>query len=173
MIYSSGSFADSSSNGNSNGNGSSGSGSADAYEDQESVIRRQQRTSDEQPRKQQKLEGSNNQAQYSDYQSDEADSINQPKQQQQQPSSDSGYTSQTCSSRSSSQRPQWNHRSNQIMRGMLPVEFVHHIPPPPPIEVRPESAVAKKGTPNKDQADRQISISNRRRSPRINKSRST
>lgn len=41
-------------------------------------------------------------------------------------SSDSGYTSQTYynSHDKSSQTLQWSNRSNQIMRGLLPVEFV-------------------------------------------------
>ncbi|KAI8359984.1 hypothetical protein BD560DRAFT_405106 [Blakeslea trispora] len=47
------------------------------------------------------------------------------------PSSDSGYTSQSYyNSNSNDKSPnQWNYRSSQIMRGMLPVEFVHHTVP--------------------------------------------
>lgn len=65
----------------------------------------------------------------------------QKQQQQQQQSSDSGYTSQsycnanavspldkTAASPTSGNQPQWNYRSNQIMRGILPVEFVHTTP---------------------------------------------
>lgn len=196
---SSGSLADSSSNGNSNGNGSSDNGSSDTYGDQESFIRRQQRTLDDQtrlPEQQQQQQDEqlmvelNPQVQVQhyniDYQSDgmsgENDSSTQLKpisQEQQQPSSDSGYTSQTYynGNKSPSQRPQWNNRSNQIMRGMLPVEFVHHIPPSS-AEQRPESTLKEPSTADidkdkEDQADRQMSIGNKRRSPRINKSRST
>lgn len=46
--------------------------------------------------------------------------------QQPQQSSDSGYNSQSYynSNVENPQSPQWNYRSNQIMRGMLPVEFI-------------------------------------------------
>ncbi|KAK4510972.1 uncharacterized protein ATC70_012176 [Mucor velutinosus] len=45
---------------------------------------------------------------------------------QQQTSSDSGYASQSFYNANADKMPssQWNHRSSQIMRGMLPVEFV-------------------------------------------------
>ena len=121
----SGSIADSSSNGNSNSSGSSGSGFADAYGDKESVIRRQRRPSD------QELSGSDANYNYNTDKSGHPNSHSnslRPTQQQQQ-SSDSGYTSQTYYNKpDKSAVPQWNYRSNQIMRGMLPVEFTHSTP---------------------------------------------
>lgn len=133
----SGSIADSSSNGNSNGSGSSGSGSADAYGDKDSVIRRQRKPSTE------GIDSSmeNNQQDYDAEKSiDHTNQLrpihhhrqgsNAPPPQPPQ-SSDSGYTSQTYYQPrpNDSNSPQYNrHRSNQIMRGMLPVEFVHISP---------------------------------------------
>lgn len=106
---SSGSIADSSSNGNCNSSGSSGSGSTDAYGDKESVIRRQKRTVDQRLSHKVPTTTTTNQL--------------RPMQQQQQ-SSDSGYTSQTYYNSNMVAQPRWNDRSNQIMRGMLPVEFI-------------------------------------------------
>lgn len=130
----SGSIADSSSNGNSNGSGSSGSGSADAYGDKDCVIRRQRKPS---------TEGIDSSTENSQQDYDMEKSIDHTNQlrpihhhRQGGPppppqSSDSGYTSQTYYQPRSndSSSPQYNrHRSNQIMRGMLPVEFVHISP---------------------------------------------
>ncbi|KAL7321334.1 hypothetical protein PS15m_001116 [Mucor circinelloides] len=150
----SGSIADSSSNGNSNGNGSSGSGSADTYGDKESVMRRQRQPSEDEmtqpPTQQEQISSpstANNQQQrnFSKYNENytanattDADTLrpiynhhhnhrhHHHQQPQQQTSSDSGYTSQPYYNGNADKMPssQWNHRSNQIMRGMLPVEFV-------------------------------------------------
>lgn len=139
----SGSIADSSSNGNCNSSGSSGSGSADAYGDKESVIRRQKRSSDQVSSNIQHNKIMNN---------NQLRPINN-----QQQSSDSGYTSQTYYNSNidntfSPVQPQWNDRSNQIMRGMLPVEF---------LQTQPEN--------NEDEC---TFDGTKRRSPRFNKSMS-
>ncbi|KAI7891155.1 uncharacterized protein EV154DRAFT_538048 [Mucor mucedo] len=131
----SGSIADSSSNGNCNSSGSSGSGSADAYGDKESVIRRQKRSTSDQI-----IPTNNNTS--TNGQDKPANQL-RPIQNQQQ-SSDSGYTSQTYYNSNNSfssnqqqppqqqqqqQQQQWSDRSNQIMRGMLPVEFIQSSQP--------------------------------------------
>ncbi|KAL9539944.1 hypothetical protein MBANPS3_009971 [Mucor bainieri] len=169
----SGSIADSSSNGNSNGNGSSGSGSADTYGDKETVIRRQRQPSEDeitQPLTQQEQISTsitNNQQlkiypKYDDssnaHATPDADTLrpiynhhhnhhhhHHHQQPQQQTSSDSGYASQSYYNANTDKLPssQWSHRSNQIMRGMLPVEFVpqnHLVEPPNTNSTRPQSS---------------------------------
>ncbi|KAI8078170.1 uncharacterized protein B0P05DRAFT_542820 [Gilbertella persicaria] len=153
----SGSIADSSSNGNSNGNGSSGSGSADAYGDKDTVIRRQHQANsqsdDNSP--QHPLAEPRQPQQHPSYSYD-IDNVNSLPSRPTQPhphhphhhyshhnkhlppsSSDSGYASQNQYNSSDKSTPQWNYRSNQIMRGILPVEFIHHNPShpsgPPPL----------------------------------------
>ncbi|KAG2230861.1 hypothetical protein INT48_009242 [Thamnidium elegans] len=116
----SGSHADASSNGNSNGSGSSGNGSADGYGDKETVICRQIRSLEDEALSQ---TGNKHQKNYHIYDNESNHGQSRPINQQ---SSDSGYTSQTyyINHDKSAQASQWNNRSNQIMRGMLPVEFV-------------------------------------------------
>lgn len=224
----SGSIADSSSNGNSNGNGSSGSNSADTYGDKETVMRRQRQPSEDnitQPFTQQEQSSSssssiaNNQQQksYSNYNDNpnahatpDADTLrpiynhhhhHHHQQPQQQTSSDSGYASQSYYNANTDKTPssQWNHRSNQIMRGMLPVEFVpqkHLVEPPNSNSSRTQSSSydPKKMINDTDMDDDQEdendndkdadqdeymddspshSFETKRRSPRFNKSRST
>ncbi|GAN11608.1 hypothetical protein MAM1_0746d11183 [Mucor ambiguus] len=226
----SGSIADSSSNGNSNGNGSSGSGSADTYGDKETVMRRQRQPSENditQPVTQQEQNSSpsiaDNQPQkgypkYNDssnaHATPDADILrpiynhhhnhhhHHHQQPQQQTSSDSGYASQSYYNANTDKTPssQWNHRSNQIMRGMLPVEFVpqnHLVEPPKSDSTRSQtlSYNPKKMINDNDMGDDQEdenenenekdadydeymdggpsrSSETKRRSPRFNKSRS-
>ncbi|KAI8636867.1 hypothetical protein BD408DRAFT_486617 [Parasitella parasitica] len=198
----SGSIADSSSNGNSNGNGSSGSGSADTYGDKESVMRRQRHASEDEaaqlPLQPEQIPASsiNGQAHKSFSKHNENNNHShhlhqRPSLQQQHQSSDSGYTSQSYYNGEKSS--QWNHRSNQIMRGMLPVEFVHQNPASGAVftdSTRQKSpAYSTKNNindvdmeddqeDNEEAADDDVNVGSsnsyekKRRSPRFNKSKS-
>ncbi|CEP19233.1 hypothetical protein [Parasitella parasitica] len=215
----SGSIADSSSNGNSNGNGSSGSGSADTYGDKESVMRRQRQTSEDEAAQlssqQEQIPSSsiNSQAQknFSKYNANTnnnaatnvADTLRpiynhhhhqRPslQQQQQHQSSDSGYTSQSYYNGNADKASQWNHRSNQIMRGMLPVEFVLQNPASdaaladPSLQKSPayntrniiNDVDMEDDQEDNEEADEDVNVSpstsyeKKRRSPRFNKSQS-
>ncbi|KAI8883523.1 hypothetical protein K501DRAFT_294617 [Backusella circina FSU 941] len=101
------SLADSSSNGNSNGSGSSGSGSTDIYGDHEAVIQRQ------------------NQASPSD-KNIRRSNYSPPVQQ----NSRAGYPNTRNASNGSDD---WDYRSSQMMRGIIPVEFVETEPVKPAI----------------------------------------
>ncbi|GAA5799337.1 hypothetical protein HPULCUR_004751 [Helicostylum pulchrum] len=146
----SGSNADASSNGNSNGSGSSGSGSADGYGDKETVAHRQRRPSEDEA-----LSGNKHPKNHHHYDSESNSVQSRPINQQ---SSDSGYTSQTYYNNhdKSAQTLQWSNRSNQIMRGMLPVEFV-------PTSLHEQD----------DDDDEHNYDGSKRRSPRFGKSNST
>lgn len=181
----SGSIADSSSNGNSNGSGSSGSGSADAYGDKDSVIRRQRRPSE--------LDSPENQQQaQKNYDYDMDKNINDSNQLRpihhhhhhrpsQQQSSDSGYTSQTYYNVNNDKpnQPQWSYRSNQIMRGMLPVEFVHSTPSEQTQQQKNSMSVSKDLKRSPDVGDEEDEVEedepnySKRRSPRFTKPNNT
>ncbi|KAI8985929.1 hypothetical protein BDB01DRAFT_842777 [Pilobolus umbonatus] len=180
----SGSIADSSSNGNSNGNGSSGSGSTDTYGDKDTVLRRQRRSTSHDQRE---WEGQ-----------EEEDPKQHPQLVPHQSSSDSGYTSQSyyssgCNNNiNNANNPiinnnhthhtngildksnnNWDNRSKLMLRGILPVEFVHTgepfnanpttIYPASRREIRPYRELID------DDGESSQHEANKRRSPRFNK----
>ncbi|CEI92878.1 hypothetical protein RMCBS344292_07125 [Rhizopus microsporus] len=109
----SGSAADASSNGNSTGNGSSGSSGDN--NDKDSMQSMSQTKDSPSHRAYIDQPMTNDYQDVEDYRHQQQEQ-QQHQEQQEQPSS---------SSLPEQQHPQWNYRSDQMMRGIIPVEFVH------------------------------------------------